>query len=162
MPNITSLDTPLNETFDSLASTGTTGTALPAGWAIAESGTAANTSYGVGTGSANTGNTYSFGGTGSSDRALGSLLSGSLSPSFGAGFTNTTGQAITSLDIAYTGEQWRLGNTGRADRLDFQISFDATSLTTGTWIDINALDFSSPVTTGTIGALDGNASSALV
>src|SRR5690348_16864726 len=109
MPNISSLDSPLNENFDSLASTGTTGTVLPAGWAIAESGTAANTSYGVGTGSLNTGNTYSFGATNSTDRALGSLLSGSLSPSFGASFTNTTGQAITSLDVSYLGEQWRLG-----------------------------------------------------
>lgn len=162
MPTIASLDTALNEDFDSLAGTGTTGTALPAGWAIAETGTAANTSYGVGTGSANTGNTYSFGATGSTERALGSLLSGSLSPSFGASFTNTTGQAITSLDVAYFGEQWRLGNTGRSDRLDFQISFDATSLTTGTWTDVNALDFASPVTTGAIGALDGNANATLV
>ena len=45
---------------------------------------------------------------------------------------------ITSLAISYTGEQWRLGqvDTGRAaDRLDFQLSTNATSLTTGTWTD---------------------------
>ena len=32
-----------------------------------------------------------------------------------------------------------------------------TSLTTGTYIDVNALDFIPPVTSGTVGALDGNA-----
>src|SRR6185437_9535195 len=44
-----------------------------------------------------------------------------------------------------------------ADRLDFQYSTDATSLTTGTWTDVDTLDFSSPVTSGSTGALDGNA-----
>ena len=42
---------------------------------------------------------------------------------------------------------WRAGvNTaGRAaDRLDFQLSTNATSLTTGTWVDYNSLDFSQP------------------
>jgi hypothetical protein len=51
MPDITTLDAPLNENFDSLAGTGT-GTVLPAGWVISESGTNANASYTAGTGSA--------------------------------------------------------------------------------------------------------------
>ena len=47
----------------------------------------------------------------------------------GACFTNNTGAPVTALDIAYIGEQWRLGLAGRrADRLDFQYSLDATSL----------------------------------
>jgi hypothetical protein len=77
----------------------------------------------------------------------------------GASFTNGTGQTITALAIAYTGEQWRLGTAGRADRLDFQYSTSAatTSLATGTWTDVDALDFNSPVTAGTVGLLDGNA-----
>jgi hypothetical protein len=58
--------------------------------------------------------------------------------------------------IAYTGEQWRLGTTNRADRLDFQYSLDATSLTTGTWQDADALDFNSPDTSGSVGARNGN------
>jgi hypothetical protein len=86
------------------------------------------------------------------------LQSGSLAPTIGACFTNNTGGTITSLAIAYTGEQWRLGASGRgADRLDFQLSTTATSLTTGTWIDYDSLDFSSPVASGTVGALNGNA-----
>ncbi len=40
-----------------------------------------------------------------------------------------------------------MGATGRADRLDFQYSLDATSLSNGTWTDVDALDFSSPFTT---------------
>ncbi|WP_294091128.1 Calx-beta domain-containing protein [Sphingomonas sp.] len=157
MPNITTLGAALNENFDSLANSGTS-SLLPTDWFIAESGTASNTTYTAGTGSGNTGDTYSFGASGSNERALGSLLSSSLTPSFGVRFTNQTGSTITSLQIAYTGEQWRLGQSGRgADRLDFQYSTNATSLTTGTWTDFNNLDFNSPVTTGTVGALDGNA-----
>ena len=66
-------------------------------------------------------------------------------------------QTITSLLISYTGEQWRLGALSRQDRLDFQYSTDATSLTTGTWTSVTALNFIAPVTTGTVGPLDGNA-----
>jgi parallel beta-helix repeat protein len=67
------------------------------------------------------------------------------------------GATITQLLISYNGEQWRLGATGRVDRLDFQYSTNATSLTTGTWVDADTLDFTAPVTAGTVGALDGNA-----
>lgn len=144
------------ENFNSLAKTGT-GTALPSGWLIAESGTNANANYTASNGALNSGDTYSFGANDADDRAFGGLRSGSLVPLFGAYFTNNTGKAITSLKITYTGEQWRLGTTGRADRLDFQYSLDATNINTGQWIDVDQLDFSSPVTVGTTGALDGNA-----
>ena len=149
------------QNFDSLANTGTSST-LPADWFISETGTAANASYTAGTGSSNTGDTYSFGATGSTDRALGSVQSGSVVASFGAVFTNSSAQTVTQANIAYTGEQWRLGTSGRADRLDFQYSTDATSLTTGTWTDVDALDFIAPTTTGTAGLLDGNLQSTLV
>lgn len=142
--------------FNTLANTGTS-TSLPTGWIIAESGTAANTSYTAGTGSSNTGDTYSFGAAASADRTLGGLRTGSLAPSFGGSFINNTGSTITSLRIAYTGKQWRLGGTGRNDRLDFQYSTDATTLTDGTWLDVDQLDFIAPNSTGTVGALDGNA-----
>jgi hypothetical protein len=85
-----------------------------------------------------------------------SNVAGTLIPSFGACFTNDTGGTVTTLDVAYTGEQWRLGTAGRTDRIDFQYSTDATSLVDGTWTDTDALDFTTPVTT-TTGAKDGNA-----
>ena len=156
MASISLTGTTYTETFDSLASPGT-GSTLPNGWVFAESGTNANATYTAGTGSSNAGDTYSFGALNSTDRALGGLQSGSLIPTIGASFTNNTGSIITALNIAYTGEQWRLGALNRADRIDFQYSLDATSLTTGTWTDVDSLDFTAPTTTGTVGALDGNA-----
>lgn len=157
--NLGSLGVPYTQDFDTLANTGTS-SVVPAGWEFAESGTNANLTYTAGTGSSNAGDTYSFGATGNMERAFGGLRSGTLVPLVGAQFTNNTGSTITSLEVAYTGEQWRLGQitAGRAaDRLDFQLSTNATSLTTGTWADHDSLDFSSPAAAGTVGALNGNA-----
>jgi len=144
----------ITQDFNSLVNSGTS-TVLPSGWFIAEAGTSANTTYTAGTGSSTTGDTYSLGSSGSTDRALGGLRTGSLNPTFGASFTNTTGSTVNKIDITYTGEQWRLAVLGRQDRIDFQYSTNATSLTTGTWTDFNTLDFSSPNTTGST-TLDGN------
>lgn len=143
--------------FDSLANSGTSST-VPTGFGFAETGTNANNTYSAGTGSSTTGDTYSFGASASTERAFGGLRSGSLVPTIGACFTNNIGGTVNSIQITYDGEQWRLGTVGRQDRLDFQYSLDATSLDDpdATWIDVNALDFSSPNTT-TAGALDGNA-----
>ncbi|MEO6252405.1 MAG: endonuclease [Ferruginibacter sp.] len=150
--NITVLNSPYTQDFNTLANAGTS-SVVPTGWAFSESG--GNTLYTAGTGSSGTGDTYSFGTT-AADRAFGGLLSGSLNPTIGASFKNNTGSTITSITINYTGEQWRLGATARVDRIDFQYSTDATSLSSGTWIDDNNLDFIAPVTAGTIGALNGN------
>src|SRR5678810_504110 len=108
-----------NQDFNTLALSGTSST-VPAGWLFFESGTNGNTIYTAGTGSGNAGDTYSFGAASNSERAFGGLQSGTLIPTIGAGFTNNTGGTVTSLAIAYTGEQWRLGATGRTDRIDFQ------------------------------------------
>lgn len=141
--------------FNTLANTGTSNT-LPVGWSFSESGTNSNTTYTAGTGSGAAGDTYSFGSPSSSDRSFGGLLSGSLIPTIGVSFTNNTGSFVSELTISFTGEQWRLGATGRVDRLDFQYSTNATSLTTGTWTNEDNLDFIAPTTIGTTGALDGN------
>ncbi|HEV8139182.1 MAG TPA: Calx-beta domain-containing protein, partial [Pyrinomonadaceae bacterium] len=155
--SLIALDTSACENFNTLAITSTSST-TPDGWTFAESGTSANTTYAAGTGSSATGDTYSFGAASNTERAFGGLRTGSLVPIIGAAFTNNTGRTITSFVISYTGEQWRLGTSGRApDKLDFQYSTTAGSLTdVVTWTDIDALDFSSPVTTGTVGALNGN------
>lgn len=154
--SLSTLDVAHVEPFDTLAPAGSS-SELPAGWAISEAGANANGSYTAGTGSSNAGDTYSFGAASSSDRALGGLQSSNLNPTFGAAFTNNTGAVISALDVSYTGEQWRLGATGRQDRLDFQYSLDATGLGNGTWVDVNELDFNGPITSGATGALDGNA-----
>jgi Big-like domain-containing protein/type IX secretion system substrate protein/endonuclease/exonuclease/phosphatase family protein len=144
-----------SQDFDSLANSGSS-TILPKGWIFSESGASANTSYSAGNGTSNTGDTYSFGAISATDRAFGGLQSGNLIPTIGAYILNNTGNAINSLNITFTGEQWRLGATGRNDIMDFQYSLNATSLTSGSWIDVDQLDFTAPNSTGTVGALDGN------
>ena len=144
--------------FDTLAASGTA-TTLPDGWYLAESGSNADTSYTASDGAANSGDTYSYGASGSGERAFGSLRSGSLVPMIGAQLRNDSGQALSEIAIAYTGEQWRLGTAGRSDSLQFEYSLNAASLGDGSasWVALAALDFASPVTTGSIGALNGNA-----
>jgi uncharacterized protein len=161
--SLTTTGSAVTQNFDTLANTAgtTTNTALPTGWYFEETGGGArdNDQYAVDTGSGNSGDTISFGSLGSTDRALGQVRSGTLISTIGAQFTNDTGGTLGSLLIAFTGEQWRFGavHTTIADKLNFQISFDATNLTNGTWTDIDALDFNAPTTSGTVGALDGNA-----
>lgn len=159
MVSLTTLGSAYTQDFNTLASSGTS-SAVPTGWDFSESGTNAETTYNTGTGSNNAGNTYSFGAALSADRAFGGLLSGTLVPTIGAQFTNNTGVAVTSLEVTYTGEMWRAGveNRNAADRLDFQLSSDATSLITGSWTDYDSLDFNSPNINTTLGALDGNLS----
>ncbi len=152
---LSTINTPYGQDFNTLANSGTSGT-LPTGWFLNEVGTSANSTYAAGTGSDNAGNTYSFGAASNSERAFGGLRSGGVNPTIGASFTNNTGVTITSLDISYLGEQWRLGATGRFDQMDFQYSLNATSLTSGTWTDENSLDFIAPNSTGIVGALNGN------
>lgn len=154
--SLTASGSAYTQNFDTLANSGTANTNLPTGWLLAESGTSArnNSAYAASTGSDNAGDVYSLGASGSAERAFGTLRSGTLVPTIGACFTNDTGATINRLDIAYTGEQWRLGTANRgADRLEFQYSLTATSLASGTYTAVSALDFSSPVTTGTVGAL---------
>lgn len=147
-----------SQNFDTLANTGTTNSTLPSGWLLNETGGGArdNEQYAGDNGASNTGDTYSYGTTATTERALGSLRSGTLIAVYGACFSNATGNSLSSFDIAYTGEEWRLGTAARTDQLDFQYSLNATSLTTGTWVDVNTLDFVTP-NTATTGAKDGNA-----
>ncbi len=153
---ITSTATTYTQNFNTLRATAGTSATLPTGWKLLEAGTSANTTYASDAGTTATGNTYSYGTGTATDRAFGALLSGSLSPIMGVQIKNSTAQTITSITISYTGEQWRCGTTGRTDQLSFQYSTSATSLSTGTWVDVNTLDFMSPSTT-TTGAKDGNA-----
>ncbi|WP_165758846.1 cadherin-like beta sandwich domain-containing protein [Niastella yeongjuensis] len=158
--SITTMNTAYTQDFNTLVNsgTGTLAANMPPGWLFSE--TTGNTDYTASTGSSTAGDTYSFGATGSSDRAFGTIASNTSQPAIGAGFTNNTGSTINALTISFTGEQWRLGATGgRLDRLDFQYSLNATGLTTGTWTDVDNLDLNTPNPGGTTtGMYDGNAS----
>ena len=139
----------VTEDLNSLSATTSPSNVLPAGWYVSEEGTgaAADGQYVVGTGSSSAGGVYSFGSTGSSDRALGSVGSGTVTPiHFGVRFTNNTGAVITSLAVSYTGEMWRRSTAPAAagEKLTFSYSTDATSLTAGTFTTVPALSFASP------------------
>jgi endonuclease I len=147
------------ENFDTLTNSGT-GSNLPNGWYFNETSASHPTTYAADDGTAISGDVYSYGSSGSAERAFGSIRSGSNAPTIGARIQNTSGSAFADLPLQYIGEQWRLGTAGRADRLDFQYSLNATSLTDAgaTWVDVDALDFNAPISAGTVGPIDGNAS----
>lgn len=155
-----SLTSVYNQSFDTLSNTAgsTTNILGITGWFVTETGGGArdNEQYAVDTGASTTGDTYSYGAAAATDRALGSLRSGTLIPVFGSCYTNNTGSTLTSFDIAYTGEQWRLGTITRTDQLNFEYSTNATDLVTGTWTGVAALNFVTP-DTAIVGAKNGNA-----
>ena len=156
-PSYTMTDTTYTQDFDGLSASGTANTALPAGFQIVElsDGAAADGRYAAGTGSSTAGNVYSFGN--SADRALGSLASGGVTPTyFGGIFTNGLAGTIDGLTFSYDGEQWRAGNSDD-DLLNFQFSLDATELDNGTWADVDSLDFAALILGGNT-PLNGNAS----
>jgi uncharacterized repeat protein (TIGR01451 family) len=160
--SLTTLGSAYTQNFDTLSNSAgsTTNNLTIPGWFMTESGGGArdNEQYAVDTGASATGDTYSYGAAGSTERALGALRSGTLIPLFGACFTNNTGATITSLSVAYVGEEWRLGTAGRTDEIDFSYSTNATDLSTGTWTPVSALNFVTP-DTATTGAKNGNAAS---
>lgn len=156
--SLTNISTAYTQDFNGLANgTSTILTGSLAGWSISESGSNSNTSYVADNGNGNAGNTYSYGTTGSTDRALGALASGSLESRWGAQFENNTGLVINQLLISYVGEQWRFGG-GRStqDHILFEVSTNATSLNNGTWTAVAALDYLSSNIAGTAGSRDGN------
>lgn len=169
---LTGLGTKYTQNFDSLASSGTTNTSLPTGWLIFEgagatsTGTRVNQQYAADDGGSNTGDVYSYGAT-SADRGYGTLRSGSIGPFIGAQFRNDTGSTITSLEISYKGEQWRLGANNRTggstrDALQFQYSTTATVFNGATagWTSFSTLDFNAVLdgvtASGSAGSRNGN------
>jgi Bacterial Ig-like domain len=150
--NITNAALTYIQNFNSLCDTCTVSTPIMlTGWSLNEkgTGTAKDQKYKsyLNTNS-NSGDTYSFGATGSQERALGGTASGGCYTSFGVQFVNNSSSDITSVNISYTGEQWRLGKDtlNTTDTLLFQYSPNATALsdTAATWTNETNLMFNSP------------------
>jgi uncharacterized protein len=166
--SLTTLGTPITQNFDTLATSGATNTwtddstllGLYAQFSLQPTNP---TIYIANAGSTSNGAIYSFGTGTSTERAFGSVASGTPGNIFYAlKLTNNTGSTITSLDIDYIGEQWRNGGNTSAQQLDFQYQVaspgtitDANAPSTG-WTDFNTLDFVSPTVGATAVALDGN------
>ncbi len=100
----------------------------------------------------------SFGSTGSSDRALGTLATSNQINSFGLVLTNNTGAPITFFTVSYVGEQWRRGSVPGPNKLAFLYRLGSGLASTGLTA-FPALDFVAPNTQGapTEVAIDGNA-----
>ena len=152
------LSSPYSQDFNTLATSGTTNTwtddSTISGWY------STRTVYIANAGTTNNGALYSFGTGTATERALGSVASGSTGTvRYGARFTNDTGNTITSITVSYTGEQWRNGGNTSQHKLsfDYQVGGTVTSLTTGTWTPVTSLDFTGPIAVSTAAALDGNA-----
>ena len=153
------------QNFDSLGSAATFWTnnvTLP-GWYASKSGVD-STNYLAGAGMGTAGGLYSFGTNGihsATDRALGSIASGSASPvAYGVRFTNNTAFAQTDITISYTGEQWRNGGSANGETLAFSYAVSSSPITNtfsaAIWINFLALNFNSQTVSGTSSALDGN------
>jgi DNA/RNA endonuclease YhcR with UshA esterase domain len=166
--NINTKGTAVTQNFDGLNTTGsgsfTNNSTLPGWHAWKTNPYTAYAATMADSGTLNSGNLYSLGNAASTDRALGSLCSGSSDRvCYGWRLKNNTGSAINSLEISYYGEQWRVA--GIADnrlwfnyKIDSKIdSLDYKELKYGIGMTRDSLlDFISPQKSTTAKALNGN------
>lgn len=157
-----------SQNFDSLANSGTANTWMDnstlIGWYASKSISPNSvTAYRADDGSGNTGALYSFGASGSTERALGSVASGTPGNfAYGIRFTNDTGSVQSNITVSYTGEQWRNGGNTSAQKLAFLYLVSSSPITNSdavnmnSWTAFTGLDFTTPTTGATAGALDGN------
>jgi hypothetical protein len=163
--SITTLNVPYTENFDTLPATGsatwTNNSSIP-GWFHARTGT--GTTIVANNGSSNAGNLYSYGTGTDAERALGSLGSGNAAIGnlfWGVRLQNNSGATLTSLNVTYTGEQWR-NSAAAAQTLAFSYLVGSPTVTgslaefQAAGVAVPSLDFTTPITGGAAGALDGN------
>lgn len=152
------INLPYSQNFNTLAASGNSNPwsndSTIAGWYVAGAST-----YNASDGNANSDNMYSFGTGAASDRALGSISAGTVY--FAVRLVNPAGSGVVvnSLEVTYTGEQWRRSGNG-SDALVFayQTGTNLTNPTAGSWTSVSSLNFSAPQTgSGGSPALDGNA-----
>lgn len=104
-----------------------------------------------------------YGNNGSSDRAIGGRNRSTTDYSYGAKLHNSSNKTIANISVAYSGEQWKIGeyNSPQPIRFYYMVTSDpAASFTnyvsTG-WINVSALDFWCPQTSSNpLRVLDGN------
>jgi hypothetical protein len=164
------------QNFDSLLNTGTANawvqdSTIP-GW-IARRALPAPAdwaTYRAGLGADNAGALYSYGSASATDRALGSLSSGTPGTiTFAVVFQNTTSDVLNSFDLSFVGEQWRMGGNTVATNpsLAQSLAFDFKTIASFAFTEVDAaatgyssvpaLNFTSPAFgSGTPAALDGN------
>ncbi|MDD3739503.1 MAG: lamin tail domain-containing protein [Lentimicrobiaceae bacterium] len=148
------------ENFNSIGANGTT---FPTGWKGYDNGFMGIgndvTNLAVTNGNNPQGCVFNVGATNDPNRAIGTRASSSgtsqVIPIFGAKFTNSTDSKITQIDFTGICEQWRTGSNSVVERNKFAYSFDATSLISGTWIEVSAFDLYEIQTANTNTHIDG-------
>jgi uncharacterized protein len=175
---LTSVGQTYSQNFDTLAATGTNVTwddnVTLQGWYMRRyddiNGVLANV-YTANAGASTTGTAYSYGTGTSTDRALGSIASGSVEHLiYGVRIRNNTGSTLASFSLSYFGEQWRNGGNTTPQSLWFSYRVGGTDVgqdlqPTGgeagythdpSFTRVASLDFTSPIATASGGGLDGN------
>ncbi len=149
------VNVPYSEDFSGM---GATETAFIPGWTAINTTNGNTLTMSVSNGSLSSGNVYNVGAAGSEERAFGTIADGSTIPALGAVFTNNTGGTVSKISIQTRMEQWReSSNETVNETVAFSYSFDATSLNTGTWTTVTALDLKEKLTTATSNvAVNGN------
>lgn len=164
----------VSENFNGLPSTGTTPQSGTVGTANALSGTGfvGTKTGGTGStlnliasdGSSNTGALFSYGVTGSSERALGTLASGTTIPAFGAEIVNASGVDIQSFTLTIDREQWRSSTTA-ANTIAFAYGVSGSGITSANFLTSSAMtalstfDLVGDHVVASNGALNGNSNS---
>lgn len=150
------------QNFDSLGSTGaawSNGTTITGWHWVGETGTTPSVYNATNASGANPNQVLSLGN--SSDRAFGGQNgNGVATLYFGAQILNSTGDALSSFTLTYTGEQWRAIANESNDGLTFQYQiFDAgmgsLSAASG-WTAVGDLNFTAPRTVSSSTGLNGN------
>lgn len=162
---LTGIGATYSQSFDTLPASGsvtwTNNSTIP-GWYHARTGT--GTTITANDGSNNGGNFYSYGTGTNTDRAIGSLGSGNAAVGnlfWGVRLLNNTGTTITSLNVSFVGEQWR-NSAAAAQTISFSYLIGSPTVTgslaefQSAGVAVPSLDFTSPITGGTAGALNGN------
>ncbi len=128
------------------------------GWQLLmTAGSNANASFATGTGSSTGNGVYSLGNAGSTDRALGSLASGTGIYAFGLILTNQTGSILNRFTVSFTAEQWRKGGSSNKNTWTFRYKTGTLNQLSDTGLIAEpGLDFSSLVSTSPASSLNGN------
>ncbi|MCA6363721.1 MAG: hypothetical protein IM638_11845 [Bacteroidetes bacterium] len=163
----TTVGTPYTQNFNTLPNT-TDGAAIAGwanntyltGWYVSTAAPVIEASCGPTAGSVNnTGAVYVI--ASGTDRNLGSRASGgSGTLRYGVRLVNATGSALTSIYVRYYGEQWSIAENGtnvNTIAFSYQTGTTVTSLTTGTWTSVSALNFTQIYTSSQSAGLGGSA-----
>ncbi|HVZ24693.1 MAG TPA: hypothetical protein VG842_01485, partial [Sediminibacterium sp.] len=128
------------------------------GWQIWQyGGSGKNAVFQAGTGSGTGQGAYSLGSAGATERALGSLASGSGIYAFGLILSNRTGKLLTNCTIQFTAEQWRKGGSGSLNTWQFSYQLGQISgINIGQVIKEPAGNFSSIQASIESGSQNGN------